>query len=236
MATARAELSAVDWVVRTNMLLPGLYAWTSTVAVPAFARGVGPAARVTAIGAVLFMLAGPFVAIVRPRLGRALGIHAFLAMCLVTWILVGDGIAVERLEVVRAALGALGWMLFAFGWGVTRPLGYVPEEDPRVLAGVPLNARGRLPAGAYPVFVVGLVGALAPPAVAWRVARADHALFAHAVAIVCAISVLIAASRVAVDRGKWEAPRSASRFNAAAGSLMLLGVVLAVGFLWMVLG
>lgn len=235
MVAGQSELSAVDWVVRTNMLLPGLYAWASTVAMPAFSRGSGTTARVAAVLAVLFMLAGPFVALARPRVGRVLGIHAFVVCCLASWLFGGPAIAIERLEVIRAALGALGWMLFAFGWGVTRTLGRVPEDDPRVLSGAPLPARGRLPPGAYPVFAVGVVGALAPAAVAWRVAREDHALFAHAVAVVCAIGLLAASSRIAVERGKWEAPRPSSRFNAAAGPLMLLGVLLAVGFLWMVL-
>jgi hypothetical protein len=231
-----AERGAVDLVVRTNMLLPGVYAWISTVATPAFRREVSWGPKTVALVALCFLVAGPLVALSRPSIGRALGIYGFVAASLLTWLLVSPEIGVDRIEPIRASLGAAGWALFALGWGAVRPIGQVPEDDPNAIVGAPLAARGHLPGMAFVVLGVGLAGALVPLFLAWRVIRPDHALFGHAVAVACALALLSASARIAVDRAKWQPASSASaRINAAAGPLMLLGVVLAMGFVWLLL-
>jgi hypothetical protein len=223
-------------IVRTNMLLPGLYAWVSTVASPVAVRGAPGLARVTAILALIALVAGPLVALDRPRLGRVIGVYTFVALSLVTW-LVGDTlIGVQRLEPVRAALGAVGWALFAFGWGTVRTVGSVPEEDPHALSGPPLPARSQLPRGTLVVFAIGLVGSLFPVLLAWRVERPGHALFAHAAALACAIAIVTCAAKIAIARGSWQPltpPRA--RLVAATRPLALVSVLLAGGMVWALL-
>ena len=231
-----AERGAVDLVVRTNMLLPGMYAWVSTVATPAFRREVGWGPRSLALLSLCFLLAGPLVALARPGLGRALGIYGYVATAVATWLWVSPQIAVDQVEPIRAALGAAGWALFAVGWGAVRSIGQVPEEDPHAIKGPPLPARGHLPPIAYLVLGVGLLGALAPPFLAWRVTRPEHALLGHAVAVLCSLALLGASAKIAVERAKWApVPTASARINSAAGALMLLGVVLAMGFVWLLL-
>ena len=122
----------------TNMLLPGAYAWLTTVALPAAQRGVSGAARVAAFAALVALLSGPLVALSRQRLGRAIGVLLFVGLCTLSWALLGPAIGIERLEPVRALLGTVGWILFALGWGSVRETGTVPEEDPNALPGPPL--------------------------------------------------------------------------------------------------
>lgn len=218
---------------RSNMLLPGLLAWVSTVGAPAFERGVGAGARISGCAALTAMVVGPLLSGSHPRLGRVVGIHATMALCLVTWLLLGPRVGVQHLEPVRAAIGVVAWVLFAFGWGAVRAPG-VPEDDPRAILGAPLPARSQLPAGASVIFAIGLIGATLTLLSAWRVARPSHALLAHAVAIVCAIALTMSAAKIAVDRQDYRplTPPTA-RLGSAVRPLTLLAVALILRFAWM---
>lgn len=222
-------------VALANVLLPGLYAWVTTVAYPASHRGAPWPARVAALSALVLLALGPVLAFSRPALGRAVGVLGFVALCLVTWIALGPLLSVERLEPVRASLGGVGWALFGLGWGAPRRIGSIPEDDPHAVSGPPLSARGRLPFGALVVFGLSLVGAAVLVFLAWRVTRAADALLAQCVALIGAIALVGAGVRVALDRGKWKPLASRARINAAARPLALAALLLALGFVWMLL-
>jgi len=225
-----------SFAARSNMLLPGLLAWVATVGVPAAERGVGWAPRVLSVVALAAMVAGPIVLGWNPRLGRALGIHLALGASLVTWLLLGPNVGVLHLEPVRAAIGALAWVLFAFGWGSVRARGHVPEDDPRVLPGAALPARGSLPLSATVVVAIGVLGAALPLFSAWRVTRPSHALLAHAVALVAAIALVTGAARIAVDRQSYRpVTPGGARVVAATRPLAALAVVVFFGTIWMLL-
>ena len=231
-ATERAS----SFALRSNMLLPGLLAWVATLGVPAFARGIGATTRLTALLCLAAMVAGPLLYAARPALGRAVGIHGTVGFGLVSWLLLGPNIGVQHLEPVRAAIGGVAWVLFAFGWGAVRAPGHVPEDDPRAIPGPPLPARSQLPVAATAIFALGLVGASLPLFAAWRVTRPSHALLAHAVAVVSAIALVTSAAQVASGRRDWKpiSPPSA-RLGAAVRPLTLLAVVLILRFIWMML-
>ncbi len=208
----------------------------ATVATPTLGRDAPSSARFSAFAALLALVAGPYLAIERPRLGRGVGVFLFVALCSVTWLLLGDQLAVDRLEPVQASLGGLGWAAFAFGWGSLRPLGVVPEDHPNVLGGTPLKPRGELPKGALWVLGSSIFGAVACLALAWRVARPDHALLAHASAVVCAIALLGAGAKIAVSRHPTPEPGPPRRrLEAASRSLVGLVVLLFLGVFWQVL-
>ena len=156
------------------------------------------------------MVAGPLLYSARPTLGRALGIHGTVGLALATWLLLGPSIGVQHLEPVRAAIGGVAWLLFAFGWGAVRAPGSVPEDDPRAIPGPPLPARSQLPKAATAIFALGLVGASLPLFAAWRVTRPSHALLAHAVAVVTAIALVTSGARIATDRQGEDASEPAS--------------------------
>jgi hypothetical protein len=218
------------------MLLPGLYAWVATVAALASQRGTPMLSRLTALTALVALVAGPLVALDRPRLGRVLGVHTFVALCIATWALLGPGVSVTRLDPTRAFLGALGWGLFAFGWGTLRNVGSVPEEDPHAILGPPLPQRGRLPRGAAALLAVSVVSAVVVLLLAWTIDRPSHALFGHAAAVLAAIALVSAGARIAVSRSEPRVPTSPrQRLDAAARPLAAVALALSLGLLWLIL-
>jgi hypothetical protein len=237
MASSDEEREALELVRRANVALPGLYAWTTTVLYPASFRGVGIAARVAAGVALVALVSGVVVAQKRAALGRALALHVFVFACLFTWVTVGGLLAVDRLEPIKAALGAVGWVVFAFGWGASREPARVPEDDPRVLPGDPLSPRGQLPAYAILVLATSVVGASLPLLLAWRVTRPAHALFAHAVAVVAAVALVSSGAEIAVHRDRWAPIEPQSRrLTQAVVPLAGLALVLIIGVIELMTG
>lgn len=224
-------------VARANVLLSGLYAWVSTVAFPVALPGAGWLARAVAGLALVALVVGPWASLARPRLGRSIGVYGFVGCCLLCWVQLGDPLLEDALEPVRASLGAVGWSLFAFGWGAVRKSGSVPEDDPRAESGEPLEPREALSPSAYWVFVAALAGAVVPLFLAWQVTRPRHALFAHGAALAAAVALVTAGARVAVQRGArrgHDPPRQ--RLGAAAGSLSAAVALAMLGLVWVLLG
>jgi len=220
---------------RANTVLPGLYAWLTTVLLPSLNHGAPAAARVTAFLALVALLAAPLLLRARPVLGRGLGIFGFIGCSLLTWLLLGARLVQNPSDPLLSALGAVAFTLYALGWGSQRRRGAVPEDAPNVIQGLPLQPRAR----PHPIapFVFGLViaSALLPVFLAFRVAEAERGLFAHAVAVLAAILTITVGARVATSLGQRRAfPASAERLNAAAVPLALSALLFGLGFLWLV--
>lgn len=221
---------------RANILFPGLYAWLLTVGQPVTSPGVGGLVRALAILGLVCLVLGPLFSFERPALSRAFGIYGFVGFSVLAWWQLGPLLSPDRFDWVRAALGAAGWLLYAFGWGKMRGRGQVPEEDPNVLPGPPLPARSRLPWAAWVVAVVSVGAGIAPAALAFRVERPDHAILAHALALAGGAAVLSAGANLALNVGQPRVMRSpAARLNSAAGALALLAVLAVAGLVWMAL-
>ncbi len=236
MAEAPSWGESRHLLLATNVALPGIYVWLTTVAHPAFARGAGGWPRATAYAALLVLAAGALLIGRYPRVARAVGVIGFVALCVLTWVLLGDRLAPERLNSVRAACGAVGWAIFALGWGATERFRPIQSDDSDETPSKPLAARGRLPRTAVIALALGLVAALAPWLAAWQVKRAEHALLAHGAALVAAIAIVIVASQVAIDREQRVGrPAPRHRVRPAMGSLSALAFVLAAGAVWLLL-
>jgi hypothetical protein len=215
------------------MLLPGLYAWALTVAAPARARSAPSTAAVAAWIALCALFLGVILAPHWPRIARLFGINLFVGLCLLTWVLAGSAIGVERVEPVESALGGFGWVLFALGWGAVREPGRVPEEDPRVLPGPALASRGALPRGARVLLAGAMVAALVPLGFAWTSHRAAHALLAQAVALLAALALAQSGALLATERGRpLPVVAAPARFRSASSPLLLLGCSLLLGLVW----
>ena len=171
MAEAPSQGETRHLLLATNVALPGVYAWLTTVAHPAFARGVGGWPRATAYAALLALAVGALLVGRHPGAARALGVIGFVTFCVLTWVLLGDRLDSDRLDSVRAAFGALGWAIFALGWGATERFRPVRADDSEEMSGKPLVARGRLPRTAVIAMGLGLVAAMAPWLAAWQVGR-----------------------------------------------------------------
>jgi hypothetical protein len=82
-----------------------------------------------------------------------------------------------------------------------------------------------------------VVCALPPFLFAWRVTRADRALFAQAVGILCSIGLVTSGAEIAVRRGRWapvEPPLR--RLSQATIPLTALGIVLLAGIVELLSG
>jgi hypothetical protein len=231
-----AEPTFRSFATRANKLLPGLYAWTATVASPATAPEAGTAARTASVLALVALVLGPWLSSERPALGRVLGIHVFVGMSLATWALAARAGVTLAPEPLRAAFGALGWMVYAFGWGeLGRPL-RVPEDDPAVLGGPALTPRAELPRRATVVFAIGVAGALLVVAFAWRVSQAPEMVMAHAVALAAGLWLLSATTEVALTQAARARGSTSERFSRNSGTLSLLLIALGLGLLWFMFG
>ena len=217
-------------------VLPGLYAWAVTVMVPAAARGAPAAARVGAVLALIALVAGPILVVTRPVLGRSIGIYGFVGCSLASWFALDGLLGIGRLDPVRAALGGVGWALFAIGWGRMRDERRVPEEDPRAVTAEPLAAKSTLPRWAGAIFGTALCLSALPPLLAWRVGRPEHALLAHVAAVGAAIALATVGARLAVGRGGWVPPSPRTRLAAATAPLVLLVLLLLLGLVMLLFG
>ena len=236
MFAGLSEPTVRAFAARANKLLPGLYAWTATVALPATYPDAGWEARASSVAALVALVLGPWLSPTRPALGRVLGIHAFVGFSLVTWTLaVRAGVPLAP-EPVRAAFGGLGWMVYAFGWGeLARPL-RVPEDDPHVLGGPALTPRAVLPRRAGAVIGLGAAGALLLGILAWRVQRTPQTVMGHAVALAAGLWMLSAATEIALTEVQSPRGSTGERLARVSGTLSLLLVFLGLGLLWMVFG
>lgn len=214
-----------------RVLVPGVYAWLVTVALPSAQRDASALPKVSAFFALVCLIGGPVVALYRERVGRALGVYGFVGFAVMTWLLLGDLLSGAKLDPLRAALGSVGWALFAFGWGSVREVGAIPEQDPHALTGAPLTARSMLPKGAGVVMGLGLAGAVVPIFLAWRIDRPLHALLGHAVAVVVAVALVTSAAVIGVSRGNTRQHSPRTRLELASRSLGLAVALLSLGFM-----
>lgn len=220
---------------RASTVLPGLYAWLTTVALPSVQHRASGTSRVTAFLALVSLVAAPLFVNERPLLGRCLGIFSFLGFSLLTWVLLGAGLLQNPGDPLLSALGAVAFTLYALGWGSLRRRDAVPEDGPHVIPGPPLHPRSKPQRSAPVVFGVILVSAFVPVFLAFRVAETERALFAHAAAVLAAILIITVGARVALSVGHRKSlPPAAERLNAAAVPLALLALVFGLGLLWLV--
>jgi hypothetical protein len=208
------------------VLLPGLYAWGATVAWPVFSqRAVSVPARVGALVGVVALFLGLGVARSHPIAGRAIGVLGCLGCSAIAWGALGNGLRASELDPMRAALGALGWGLFALGWGGF-PARLRPLEELESAASQRLPSRGRLPTSTRVGFFVLVAFSLALPLLAWRVERPGVSLLAHAVALAGSVSLLNVGTRILIARPESE-HRSAPRlWLILCSAWLLLGLLL----------
>ncbi len=208
------------------MLLAGLLAWSITVAPAAFGHGSG--LRSTALG-VLDLLAGvlgPALVAARPRLGRHVGISAFVALATLAWLSSSLAIHPQRLDPIRGVFGALAWGVFALSWSERWAKSPPVPTDADAAA---LQPRTTLPRLAVPIASAGVAAAIVLIALAWRLVDPDRALVAQAVAVGAAVGVVSAAATVATSRGRRRSSSGRRFTSAAVRNLVLFAVVAVAG-------
>jgi hypothetical protein len=212
-----------------NVLVAGLYAWIATVFLTAFSQPTPFLARACALAALVALLVGVVLLVRLPVWGRAVTLVGFVGLSAATWVALDDALNLEHMEPVRAALGGIGWMLFAFGWGAVRRPGAVPEQDPHVVVAAPLEPRATLGWINTSAFVIAFAAGLSVWLLAFRVANEERALLAHAVALAAAVALISAGVRISISLGRdHPVARPAARLNAAStplAGLLVLGML-----------
>ncbi len=206
-------------------LLAALAAWATTVAPAAFARGAPALAGAVAVLAIGAGLAGPLVAASRRRVGRHVGVSAYLGLATLTWLLAGTALHPARLDPLRAAIGAVAWGAFALSWSDPWRFEQTQAADP---SAPQLQARAALPAQAVPVAAVGVLSALACLFLAWRIRDPGRAILGQAAAIACAVALVTAAATVATSRGK-RAPAGSRRLGKSVVRPLALLAIVGIG-------
>jgi hypothetical protein len=223
----RALLADVSRVV------PGLYGWLATVLAPCVQRGASLGARIFA-GLAVVALLGALALQSRTRLSRWLGVYGFVACCFGAWALLGPRLRSDQLDAVRAALGALGFLLHALAWGA-------PPKEPdaasdNLVAGTPLQPRHKPARFGVMVLGLGIGVGLLPMGVAFAVESPAASLLAHALALGCGLLVFGASADVALRVGKPH--RYSSWRSRASRALWALGGLVAaagLGIIWLAL-
>ncbi len=183
----------------TQRVACAVFAWAVTVAPAAFSRAGGSLAQATAAVCLVAGVAGPMLVPSAKRVGRQIGITAFLALSTAVWLLTASALDPSRLDTVRAAIGAVAWGVYAFSWG--EPWRFrtdAPQDD----AGGLLRARNTLPPLAVPVAAAGVLFSLAVLLTAWSVRDPARALLAQAAGVGLAVAIVGTAATVAISRGR----------------------------------
>jgi hypothetical protein len=235
MTEAMREQRRRLFFAEISRIVPGLYGWLATVLAPAVQRGASVGARVAAACALLALASSYAFSTSRPRVARVFGVYVFVASCFAAWALLGPLLRADQLDAVRAALGAVGFLLHALAWGA-------PPRDPEtqpadnLVPGTPLQPRHKPVRLGAVVLGLGIAVALLPMVVAFGVERPGAALLAHASALGSGLLVIGASTDTALRVGK------AHQFPAwrvrAARALWPIGgliVTLALGLLWLAL-
>lgn len=195
------------------------FAWAVTVA----PFVIGPtrtwAARFVAAICLAAGVVGPLLVPARRKIGRHVGISAFVALATGAWLLSPQALAIERLDPILASIGAVAWGVYAFSWG--EPWRLAEEGQTDELGGT-LRARTQLPPLAVPIASLGVVGALALLILAWQIKDPSRALFGHAAAIGVGVALVSSAALVAISRGKTRVPSHAVPRSAKRAIVVLV--------------
>ncbi len=202
------------------------FAWAATVAPAAVSRAANWPARVLAMVALVAGVCGPVIAARHKRLGRHVGITAFLALTCATWLLTPRAIAIENVDTVVATMGGVAWGVFALSWGEPwRLREETSSDDP----GTILRARAELPPFAVPIAALGVACALVVVVLSFRVRNPDRALLAQAVGVGLGVWLVTAAANIAIQRGKARPPAPGLPAAGARALIALVAIALLGG-------
>lgn len=215
-------------------MIAAVLAWSVTVAPAAFARGSALSGRLFAVLALFAGLTGPLFVAERRRIGRHLGISAFLALSVAAWLFSLHALHPLRLSPLRAATGSLAWAIFALSWREVWPKPAERSETDAQAA--PLPARSSLPLLSIPILTAAVFGALFLVFSAYRTREAERGLVAQAVAIATGAALVTGAATIATSLGKDRSLGVGRRFSSAViRALALLVLVALAGALYIVL-
>ncbi|CAN5324685.1 hypothetical protein BH09MYX1_BH09MYX1_64750 [soil metagenome] len=227
--------------------VPGLYAWSVTVAPAAFGHGARWHSSVAAVGA-LFALGAGFV-LEHPRASAApkassdatvdaptapepalrSAVHpavpwAFALACAASWAGSPDALSTTRLGSIRGIAGAIGWALFALACAAPPVLTTDLVRSARTESGP--KARHALARGDAVYVGVAAVIAFGLQLIGWDVVVPERAVLLRLATLGAGIAIVSAASAIALARhGKRRSVRPPVLWPLALALLLLGGVL-----------
>ncbi len=210
--------------------MPGLYAWTVTVAPLAWAHDAPALARLAALIAPTILVAGAASGRSATQT-RAAWLWGFVAACGVAWGLAPGTLGPRSLDPWRGMAGALGWGLFAAA-SASPPLDRDRVANPVLRderPDCPRRARGADGAAV----TVGALIAVLLQLVGWGVPDPERALLIRFVALVAGLAVMGAATDVALAWRSGPARRTAAPIlRSAVLAALVLSILAAAGLLF----
>lgn len=226
-----ARFAAIGAAAQASV--PGLYAWTVTVAPVAWSRGAHWVAKTAAIAGVLSLVLG----VVLEQRGaddehRARARHAAvwgLALTsAIVWLMTPAALAPLRFDAPRGIAGLLGWGLFAFV-SAAPALRQSALPETRLIDAPALAPRNVVRRGDVIYIGIAVVAALALQAIGWRTEVPERALLVRLVTIAAGLALIGAATQVSLARHERRGrARTPQRLRGALPWLVLL-VLLAAG-------
>jgi hypothetical protein len=225
------RLSAMG--VSAQSAVPGVYAWGVTVAPAAWSRGASMLAKGASIVALLMLGAG---VVYEHRWGvraRAASLWGFVLASAAVWSLAPLGLNALRIDAPRGVAGMFGWGLFAFvSAAPVLPAGFDREGSADDSGLIP---RRTLPSGNATYIALGSLIGVVLQGVGWTVANPERALFVRLITLGAGLSVIGAATQLALVR---HAPRTvpsrSRRFRRAMVPMVALGILGLAGLLFAV--
>lgn len=235
-----ARLSALG--ATAQAAIPGLYAWSITVAPAAWSRGAPASAKLVGVLGALALITAPLVegrgrvatppkgvaslrAWTGPTWARVLSVWGFVLSSSTVWAIAPGALASVRMDGVRGVLGVIGWALFAFA-SAGPSLRADPESSSRIVAGSSLKPRSDLPRGDGAYVAAGVLLALAMQAVGWGILSPERAVLVRLVTVVCGVAVLGATTSIALARhGARVRPSRRARLGGALPWIALLVIL-----------
>jgi hypothetical protein len=215
--------------------VPGLYAWGVTVAPAAWARGAPALAKVTAVIALLALIAGAVGERLRPSRARIPCLWTFVLASALTWSASPGSLAPLHIDAQLGIAGMIGWALFAFATAAPALQGRREEE--RLVLGSDLAPRKGVARGDAVYVTGGALVAAALQLIGWRTATAERALLVRFVALAAGLAVIGASTQMAVARHSPRVPRStAGRLRRAMAGLVFLFLLGVTGMLFALRG
>lgn len=235
--SALARVAAIGAAAQASV--PGLYAWTVTVAPAAWSRGASWIAKAAAIAGVLSLVVG--VVLEQRRIDetddarRALARHAVVwgltLTSAVVWLMTPAALAPLRFDAPRGIAGLLGWGLFAFV-SAAPALRQHALAEARLLDAPALAPRNAVRRGDVAYIGAAVAVAIALQAIGWRTEVPERALLTRLVTIATGLALIGAATQVSLARHERRTrPRTSQRIRGALVWLVLLLFLAAGGVL-----
>jgi hypothetical protein len=192
-------------------LLAGVGAWIITLAPVVVAPRSGALARALALLALATCVGGSQLIARDPRMARAVGLTAFVALSLASWLLASRFGVLAAVDAFRGVLGMIAWSVYAIAWSHPWSL-----PDARLRDAPPGDVQGLRPRRQTPQLALAIAGAgtlagIACIVLAWLVDDPARAIFAQAIGTAAAIALITASAAVASVMGKDERPGQAPR-------------------------